>query len=97
MLLSAATQVVNANLKQDKDFRTNSPRKITERVESTILPLVNFHHMTQIAVARNWRLATPEQQKSSGARRGPLCVCARTNRPALVRYRTEFLPADTNT
>lgn len=61
-LLSAATLVVTANLKEDKNLQTNSPGKITELVEAMILPLINFRHMTQLAVAPNWRLASPEQQ-----------------------------------
>ena len=34
---------------------------------------------------------------SSGLRRGPLCVCGRTNRPAYVRQRTEVVAAEGNT
>ena len=56
-LLRAATLAVTASLKQDKNIGASSPGKISELIESTILPLFDFRHMTQLAVARNWRLA----------------------------------------
>ena len=31
-------------------------------VEAKVLPHFNFPHMTQLAVGKNWRQATPEQQ-----------------------------------
>lgn len=62
MLLKAATLEVIAKLKQDRRLQTNSPKQFTELVESTILPLFDFQHMTRLAVARNWRLASSEQQ-----------------------------------
>jgi hypothetical protein len=36
-------------------------------VESKILPLFDFQRMTSIAMARNWRLASPEQQRRSSS------------------------------
>ena len=39
-----------------------NPAKVTDVVEARILPLFDFNHMTRIAMARNWRRATPEQQ-----------------------------------
>lgn len=61
-LLSAATLSVVAALKQDRHLKTSNPEKFAKLLESTVLPLFDFRHMTQLAVARNWRLATPEQQ-----------------------------------
>ena len=63
-LLSAATLSVTASLRQDKSVLTNSQERIAELVEATILPLFDIRHMTQRAVARNWRLALPEQQSA---------------------------------
>ena len=37
--------------------------KVIELVDSQIMPNVNFIRMTASAVGRNWRQATPEQQK----------------------------------
>ena len=81
---SAATLMVTANLKQDKNLRTNGPGKIAKLVQSTILPLFNFRHMTQLAVARNWRLASPEQQNALIVEFRTLLV--RTYSTALANY-----------
>jgi phospholipid transport system substrate-binding protein len=62
VLLGAATATVAATLKETRNLRADSPEKIDELVASTILPLFNFAHMTERAVAFNWRLATPEQK-----------------------------------
>jgi phospholipid transport system substrate-binding protein len=89
VLLSAATLVVAATLKQDRNLQTNSPAKISELVESTILPLFNFRHMTRLAVARNWRLASPEQQNAIIAEFRTLLV--RTYSTALANYRDQAI------
>ena len=89
VLLSAATLVVAARLKQDRNLQTSSPAKIAELVESTILPLFNFRHMTQLAVARNWRLASPEQQNAIIAEFRTLLV--RTYSTALASYRDQAI------
>ncbi|MEK7816128.1 MAG: ABC transporter substrate-binding protein [Pseudomonadota bacterium] len=89
VLLSAATLAVTAILKQDKNLQTNSPGKIAELVESTILPLFDFRHMTQLAVARNWRLASPEQQNTLIAEFRTLLV--RTHSTALANYRDQAI------
>src|SRR5471032_1495233 len=60
---SAASMVVTVNVKQHKNRQANGRGKIAELVESTILPF-NFRHMTHLALARNWRLASPEQQNA---------------------------------
>lgn len=83
-LLSAATLVVTARLRQDRSLQTNSPEKIAELVESTILPLFDFRHMTQLAVARDWRLASPEQQNALIVEFRTLLV--RTYSTALANY-----------
>ena len=64
MLLKAVTLEVIALIKQDKDIQADNPAKIADLVETRILPLYDFSRMAQIAVGRNWRLATPEQQKA---------------------------------
>ena len=88
-LLSAATLVVTARLKQDKNLQASSPGKIAELVESTILPLFDFRHMAQLAVARDWRLASPEQQSTLIAEFRTLLV--RTYSAALANYRDQAI------
>ena len=85
-LLSAATFVVTTRLRQDQE---NSPEKIAELIEMTILPLFDFRHMTQLAVARPWRLASPEQQNALIVEFRTLLV--RTYSTALTNYRGQAI------
>jgi phospholipid transport system substrate-binding protein len=89
MLLKAATLEVIAIIRHDKDIRAGNPTKVAELVETRILPLFDFTRMTQIAVARNWRLATPEQQKTLTAEFRTLLV--RTYSTALSSYRDQVI------
>lgn len=47
----------------DPAIKSGDPQKITQLVETTVLPFVDFEHMTASAVGRYWRQATPAQQK----------------------------------
>ena len=38
-------------------------KRVSDLVDSTIMPNVNFERMTSLSVGRSWRQATPEQQK----------------------------------
>lgn len=57
------TNEVFAAVKGDKAIQSGDLRKIIPLIETKILPHVNFQRMTASAVGRNWRQATPEQQK----------------------------------
>ena len=59
-LMNAVTSEVSAILRQD--LAAGRPSNVAQLVESRMWPLLDFHRMTSIAVARNWRLASPEQQ-----------------------------------
>ena len=50
-------------IRQDKDIQAGNTARISEFVDGTIMPQVNFERMTSLAVGRAWRSATPEQQK----------------------------------
>ena len=50
-------------IKLDKDIQAGDFRKLSDFVDATVMPHVNFQRMTALAVGRNWRSATPEQQK----------------------------------
>lgn len=54
---------VLAIIKQDKELQTNN-RKLLALVEAKILPQFDFTQMTRLAVGKNWRAATPEQQEA---------------------------------
>ena len=57
-----STEVMDA-IKADKGVQTGDISKVSALVDSKIMPNVNFIRMTAAAVGRNWRQATPEQQK----------------------------------
>ena len=63
VLLKLVTTEVADIIKRDRQLQAVSTARITELVESKILPLFDFVRMTQIALARNWRLASPQQQQ----------------------------------
>jgi phospholipid transport system substrate-binding protein len=100
-LLQSATVEVIAAMKQDRDQHGGQQKQIASLVETKILPLFDFARMTQIAVARNWRLATPEQQAALTTEFRVLLV--RTYSTALSSYRDQVIefrsmhmaPADT--
>lgn len=50
-------------ISKDKDIQGGDMRRVSEFVDSTIMPNVNFERMTSLTVGRSWRQATPEQQK----------------------------------
>ncbi len=54
---------VMATIKADKTLQSGDLRRVVALVDAKILPHVNFQRMTASAVGRNWRQATPEQQK----------------------------------
>ena len=57
-----STEVLDT-IKSDKEVQAGDVRKVTSFVDGKIMPHVNFTRMTASAVGRNWRQATPEQQK----------------------------------
>ena len=89
VLVKTVTSEVIAIIRQDKDIQAGDPAKVADLVETRILPLFDFTRMTQIAVARNWRLATPEQQKALTLEFKALLV--RTYSTALSGYRDQVI------
>lgn len=89
VLLKAVTSEVIAIIRQDKDIQAGDPAKVADLVETRILPLFDFTRMTRIAVARNWRLATAEQQQALTLEFKTLLV--RTYSTALSSYRDQVI------
>ncbi|MGH6648717.1 MlaC/ttg2D family ABC transporter substrate-binding protein [Aquabacterium sp.] len=52
-----------STVRGDKAIQSGDLRKAIAVIDTKILPYVNFQRMTASAVGRNWRQATPEQQK----------------------------------
>jgi phospholipid transport system substrate-binding protein len=51
------------SVKADKAIQAGDVTRIIQLVDAKVMPHVNFQRMTASAVGRNWRNATPEQQK----------------------------------
>ena len=62
-LIKRLSAEVLDNIKSDKSVLAGDMTKVISLVDSQIMPNVNFVRMTASAVGRNWRQATPEQQK----------------------------------
>ena len=62
VLAKSVTDEVLAVLRADKDIQGGSQKKVVDLVEKKVLPHFNFVRMTQLAVGRHWREASPEQR-----------------------------------
>lgn len=85
VLVKTITDDVVATLKKDKDIQAGDAKKAADLIETKIVPHFDFIRMARIAMARNWRSATPEQQKEIASEFKTLLV--RTYSSALVNYR----------
>jgi phospholipid transport system substrate-binding protein len=64
VLARSVTDEVMTIVRADKELTGGRTDKLSQLVEIKVLPHFNFTRMTQLAVGRNWRQATPEQQKA---------------------------------
>lgn len=62
VLARNTTNEVIQIVKQDDEIKNGRASKIYAVVETKVLPHFDFERMTKLAVARNWNVATPEQQ-----------------------------------
>jgi phospholipid transport system substrate-binding protein len=62
MIRQLSVEVIDT-VKADKAIQAGDVARIVALVDSKVMPHVNFQRMTASAVGRNWRAATPEQQK----------------------------------
>jgi phospholipid transport system substrate-binding protein len=86
-LVKSVTNEVLDTVRQDKDIQNGNSKKILELVESEILPHFNFQRMTQLAMGREGRQATPDQMKTLVFEFRHLLV--RTYSKALTEYRNQ--------
>lgn len=89
LLLKTVTLEVISIIRQDKDIQAGNAAKVADLVETKILPLFDFVRMTQIAAARSWPLASPQQQKALTAEFRTLLV--RTYSTALSGYHDQII------
>jgi phospholipid transport system substrate-binding protein len=63
-LIKNTVQEVIAVIKQDKGIQAGDQKKIIALVDAKVLPHFDFARMTQLAVGKYWRTATPEQKQA---------------------------------
>lgn len=93
-LLKSMSDEVLAEIRKDKAIQAGDAARIAALVEAKVVPHFDFRRITQIAVGRGWRSATPEQQERLTQEFKTLLV--RTYSGALANYRDqviEFRPA----
>lgn len=92
-LVKGVTDDVINIVRQDKAIQSGDTRKAVALVEARVLPHFDFSHMTRLAVGRDWKQASPEQQSVLTQEFKTLLV--RTYSNALTQYRNqqiEFKP-----
>jgi phospholipid transport system substrate-binding protein len=62
LIRNLSTDVIDS-VKADKAIQAGDVARIVALVDAKVMPHVDFQRMTASAVGRNWRSATPEQQK----------------------------------
>jgi phospholipid transport system substrate-binding protein len=67
VLIKNTVDEVIGIIKQDKDIQAGDPKKINALVDAKVLPHFDFMRMTQLAVGKYWRTATPEQKQALAA------------------------------
>lgn len=101
-LVKGVTEDVLQIVRSDKDIQSGNYKKAMELVDAKVLPHFDFTRMTQLATARDWRQATPAQQKTLTDEFRTLLV--RTYSKALTEYKNQTVdykplkmqPADTD-
>ncbi len=89
VLIKNTVQEVLSIVRQDKDIQAGNQKKILELVDAKVLPHFDFVRMTQLAVGKHWRTATPEQKLALVAEFRNLLV--RTYTRAFTVYRDQIV------
>jgi phospholipid transport system substrate-binding protein len=88
-LVKRVSQDVLQIIKTDAKVRAGDQARIREVVETKLAPNFDFARMTALAMGRNWRTATPEQQAQLTEQFKTLLV--RTYSGALTTYKDETI------
>jgi phospholipid transport system substrate-binding protein len=62
LIRNISTEILET-IKADPALQSGNVDRLVALVDAKAMPHVNFQRMTAMAVGRNWRSATPEQQK----------------------------------
>ena len=89
VLVKTVTNEVLDIVRKDKEIQSGNTKKAIDLVEARVLPNFNFTRMTQLALARDWRQASPAQQKILTDEFRLLLV--RTYSKALTEYKNQTI------
>ncbi|MBW8066608.1 MAG: hypothetical protein GJU73_04105, partial [Ferrovum sp.] len=62
-VISSTADEVVATLKKDKAIQNGDRAKAYTLIQDKVLPHFDFTRMTRLAMGKNWRQASPEQQQ----------------------------------
>lgn len=101
-LVKRVAEDVSATIRADPLIQKGDQARIRQVIETKLLPNFDFARMTALAMGKNWRAASPEQQQRLTDEFRTLLV--RTYSGALNKYRDETIdykplrmnPADTD-
>ena len=88
-MVKRVSQEVLQIINTDPKVQAGDQQRIREVVETKLLPNFDFERITALAMGRNWRQATPEQQKQLVDQFRQLLV--RTYSGALTQYRNQTM------
>jgi phospholipid transport system substrate-binding protein len=88
-MVKRVSQDMLATIKGDPLIQAGNEARIREVIEVKLVPNFDFPRMTALAMGKNWRAATPEQQKRLADEFKSLLV--RTYSGALTKYRDETI------
>ena len=86
-MVKRVSQEVLQIIRTDPKVQAGDQARIREVIETKLLPNFDFERMTALAMGRNWRQATPDQQKQLTNEFRTLLV--RTYSGALSQYRDQ--------
>lgn len=89
VLVRDVTNEVLEIVRKDRAIQAGDTQRVFGLVQDKVLPHFNFRRMTMLAVGRDWRNATPEQQGSLVEAFQTLLV--RTYSNALTQYRDQVI------
>ncbi|GHT80537.1 hypothetical protein FACS1894116_14220 [Betaproteobacteria bacterium] len=88
-MVKSVTNDVLGIVRSDEAIKAGDTVKVIALVDQKVLPHFDFNHMTALAVGRDWRSATPEQQKRLVEAFRTLLV--RTYSNSLTQYRDQTI------
>jgi phospholipid transport system substrate-binding protein len=92
LVRTMSTEVLDT-IRADKSLQSGDPAKLKALIDTKVMPFVDFEKMTQQAVGRGWRSATPEQRQELAQQFRTLLVRTYSGAMAQVRdHKVVMLP-----